>query len=86
MPAAPAGQVGVAYQLAATASGQVGTVAWSIASGALPAGLSINGSTGVIAGVPTAFGTFSAVVQGKDSSGRVATASLTMTIAKAHGR
>jgi regulation of enolase protein 1 (concanavalin A-like superfamily) len=87
VPTAPAGQVGVAYQLAATASGQAGTVAWSIASGALPAGLSINASTGVIAGVPTAFGTFSAVVQGKDSSsGRVASASLTITIAKAHGR
>jgi regulation of enolase protein 1 (concanavalin A-like superfamily) len=84
VPAAPAGQVGAAYQLAATASGQVGTVAWSIASGALPPGLSINASTGVIAGTPTAPGTFTALVQGKDSySGRTATASLTAVIAPA---
>ncbi|HWF85235.1 MAG TPA: putative Ig domain-containing protein, partial [Vicinamibacterales bacterium] len=87
VPAAPLGQVGVPYQLAATATGQVGTVVWSIASGALPAGVKLNSATGVIAGVPTTFGTFSAVVQGKDSySGRVAAASLTITIAKAHGR
>ncbi|HEX3704197.1 MAG TPA: putative Ig domain-containing protein, partial [Vicinamibacterales bacterium] len=81
-PAAPLGQVGQPYQLAATATGQVGTVAWSMASGALPAGVSIDPGTGVIAGVPSVYGLFSALVQGQDSySGRIATAPVAMTIA-----
>ena len=72
---APIGQVGVPYQFAATASGQVGTVAWSIASGALPAGLSIDAATGTIAGSPATYGAFTALVQGRDSyNGRIATA------------
>jgi len=82
VPSVPAGQVGVAYQVTATATGQVGTVAWSLASGTLPAGLSIDAGTGVIAGVPTSFGTFSATIQGQDAySGRTASAPIAIAIA-----
>lgn len=38
-------------------------ITWSVVSGALPAGLSLNASTGVLSGTPSAFGTFSFVVR-----------------------
>lgn len=40
---------------------------FSIASGALPAGLSLNASTGVVSGVPSAAGTFAFTIQVTDS-------------------
>jgi regulation of enolase protein 1 (concanavalin A-like superfamily) len=81
-PSASAGQVGVPYQIAATATGQVGTVNWSIASGALPAGLSLDAGSGIISGTPNSFGTFIATIQGQDSySGRIASAPMSIAIA-----
>src|SRR4051794_5219290 len=67
MPVAPAGQVGLGYQLAGSTSGQVGVVSWSVASGSLPPGLTLNAATGLIAGIPTTSGVFSATVQARDS-------------------
>jgi len=67
-PASPAATVGQPYQLTATATGNVGTVLWTIA-GPLPGGLSLNGSTGTIAGAPTTWGTFNVTLQGSDSWG-----------------
>lgn len=49
------GSVGVAYsQTLAAAGGIAPYSAWTITSGALPAGLTLNASTGVISGTPTA--------------------------------
>jgi 6-phosphogluconolactonase (cycloisomerase 2 family) len=50
LPAATVGQV-YSYQL--TEAGGVLPIAWSITSGSLPAGLTLNSSTGVISGTPT---------------------------------
>jgi hypothetical protein len=50
----PQAQVGVAYSTTLVATGGTTPYAWSILSGALPAGLSLNASTGVISGTPTA--------------------------------
>src|SRR5205085_10173585 len=47
VPAAPAGQVGVRYVLAPSATGAVGNVSWTV-SGGVPAGLSIDPVTGAI--------------------------------------
>jgi hypothetical protein len=48
-----AGTVGTAYSATMAGSGGIGAYTWSIASGTLPAGLSIN-SAGAISGTPTA--------------------------------
>lgn len=50
----PNGQVGTAYSASLAATGGTTPYAWSLTSGTLPAGLSLNASTGVLAGTPTA--------------------------------
>ena len=49
----PSGVVGTAYSTKLTASGGAGDYHWTIAAGALPAGLTLNHDTGVISGIPT---------------------------------
>ena len=61
-----AGEVSVAYTETITQSGLVGTPVWSIASGTLPAGITLNASTGVLAGTPTLAGTYNFVVSVTD--------------------
>ncbi len=58
----PDGQRGQAYSQALTATGGIGTYAWSVTSGALPAGLSLS-TAGLISGTPTAAGVFSFTAQ-----------------------
>ncbi len=62
---APA-QVSIPYSLTFTTTGATG-VTWSVSSGALPAGLSLNTDTGVLSGTPTQTG--DAQFQIKASSG-----------------
>ena len=64
----PSGASGAAYSANLQASGGTTPYTWSINSGALPAGLSLTPTTGLIAGTPTAAGTavFSAAIS--DSS------------------
>ena len=57
----PAGSVGTAYAANLQASGGKGPYAWSVQSGALPAGLSLN-VAGAISGTPTASGDFGSLV------------------------
>jgi Putative Ig domain len=85
LPASAPARVNDAYRLAPTATGNVGPVIWSIASGSLPPGVSLDPATGVIAGVPSAFGTFSAILQARDSwsTSRVATGAMTVIVAPA---
>jgi hypothetical protein len=66
--ALPAGTVGTAYSQTISQTGLTGTLTWSISAGTLPAGLSINSSTGVISGTPTATGLSNFTVQVTDGT------------------
>jgi hypothetical protein len=68
----PGGSIGSPYTAALTATGGTTPYAWSISAGSLPAGLTLNASTGVISGTPTAAGTASFTVQCVDSTGTLA--------------
>jgi hypothetical protein len=61
-------------------SGGSSPYTWTITSGSLPAGLSLNSSTGVISGTATADGASTFIITLTDNSGRVVTKTLTITI------
>ncbi len=66
----PAGEVGVVYSQIITASGSAALpYTYSVSSGALPTGLSLDSGTGLLQGVPTTFGTFSFIVTATDLDG-----------------
>ena len=77
----PDGDVGVAYSQTPGVTGSTTPYAsWSITSGALPAGLSLNSTTGAITGTPTTAGTNNFTIQVTDIVGGTATANLSITI------
>ncbi|WP_139143497.1 S-layer family protein, partial [Janthinobacterium sp. HH104] len=64
----PAATVGTAYSQSVTAANGGAPYTYAISAGALPAGLSLNTSTGLLSGTPTAGGTFNFTVRATDSS------------------
>jgi hypothetical protein len=75
--------VNVPYQTPVSAAGGDAPFTWEILSGALPAGLVLNGSTAAatyIEGTPTTAGTSTFTLQGTDSLSRVAKVTLTLTV------
>ena len=81
---APSGPVSTAYNLALLATGGSGSGrVWSIASGSLPPGLTLNSSTGVLSGTPTATGTYNFTVLMVDSAANTATQAFTLNIQQA---
>lgn len=64
----PAARVGSAYTASLSAAGGTPPYLWSIASGQLPPGLTLN-SQGTISGTPTGSGDFGFTVQLRDSAG-----------------
>ena len=81
------GSVGVPYSALISATGGVPPYTWTVTSGTLPAGLTLN-TSGVISGTPTTQGSQTFTVQASDSQTTPATASasLTLTIAGPTGR
>ena len=76
----PAGDVGVSYSQALATSGGTTPFTWSVSAGALPTGLTLGASTGIISGTPTTAGTYSFTVMLTDSIGGTATAPLSIII------
>lgn len=64
----PDGSVNVAYSATLAASGGTAPYLWSIPTGSLPAGLSLDTRTGAITGTPTTLGTSTFTVQVNDST------------------
>lgn len=77
----PAGQVGVAYSAPLAVKGGVAPFAWSTASSTMPAGLTLNSTTGTISGVATTSVTSTVSVDVTDSVNATAKASLPIHIA-----
>jgi Putative Ig domain len=75
------GMVGMAYSVTLAAAGGIAPYTWTVTSGALPAGLSLNGSTGAITGTPTAAGSPSFTVTLTDTGSPALTATATFSIA-----
>ncbi|HKV39193.1 MAG TPA: putative Ig domain-containing protein [Blastocatellia bacterium] len=65
--AIPDGSLGTPYQQQLSATGGIPPYAWSISQGALPAGLSVDTSTGLIHGTPSAGGDANFTVRVVDS-------------------
>jgi Putative Ig domain/Bacterial Ig domain len=79
--ALPGGEVGVPYQQTMSAGGGTGPYRYTLAAGTLPAGLTLNGSTGVLAGTPTVPDDYSFVVSASDAATVTSLQSYTVTIA-----
>ncbi|MCK6685849.1 MAG: putative Ig domain-containing protein, partial [Thermoanaerobaculia bacterium] len=62
----PSGLIGTPYSALVTATGGSAPYSYEVTSGALPPGLSLDASTGVIAGSPAAGGTFPFTVTARD--------------------
>jgi len=77
----PSAMAGAAYRHTLQAAGGASPYSWSIASGSLPAGLTLS-SAGVITGTPGASGNFSGIVfQVMDNTNATASANATITVA-----
>jgi hypothetical protein len=78
LPAATGGQP---YSATLAATGGITPYTWSVSSGSLPPGLTLNPSTGVISGTPDVVGTYSFTVTVTDSQSPAATTSQALSIA-----
>jgi uncharacterized protein (TIGR03437 family) len=79
----PGGAVNQSYSTTLAAAGGVEPYTWSIASGALPQGLTLNASSGLISGAATSAGLASFTASVKDSAGVTAVQPFSITITAA---
>jgi len=79
-PGSQTGTVGTAKSLQITATDSASGETLTYTATGLPAGLSINSSTGLISGTPTTAGSYNVTVTAKDSTGAQGSTSFTFTI------
>jgi subtilisin family serine protease len=77
----PAGAVGAAYSATLQATGGTPPYAWSLDSGSLPSGLTLDTSTGAISGTPTSAGTSSFTAKVTDSATQSDAQALSIAVA-----
>jgi hypothetical protein len=77
----PGGTVGSMYSQTLAASGGMPPYTWAVSGGALPGGLTLNSSTGVLSGNPIATGTFLFTAQVTDANHATGSKQFTVTIA-----
>src|SRR5689334_12998897 len=75
------GQVGAAYNQSIAASGGPKPLTWTVISGSLPAGVSLDRATGVLSGTPTTAGTSTFTVRVNDANNGADTQTYTIAIA-----
>jgi hypothetical protein len=78
--APPGGEAAVAYSDQLTVTGGTSPYAWSVNAGSLPAGITLNPSTGLLSGTPTTAGSYSFTVAVTDSTSLTATEPVSLTI------
>lgn len=76
----PNGTINTPYNALVSANGGISPYSWTIASGALPIGLSLDAHSGLISGTPGAAGTTNATIKVTDVQNDTATQVLTITI------
>ena len=76
----PSSTINSAYSQTLTASGGKPPYTWSITTGALPTGLTLNSSSGVISGTPTTTGAFTFNVHVSDSASATADQQSTIVV------
>lgn len=75
-----AGTEGVAYSVDINISNEIGPVTFAVTAGALPAGVTLNASTGALSGTPSAAGSYSFTITATDTYGNYGSASYTLSI------
>ncbi|MDX2042758.1 MAG: putative Ig domain-containing protein [Acidobacteriota bacterium] len=81
-PTTNTGTAGASFSQTFTQSGGLGAITWSV-TGALPTGITLNSSTGVLSGTTTQTGTFPITVKAADANGCFGTVNYTLTIVPA---
>ena len=77
---AAGGHGGAAYNQTCRATGGTGTYTFSVSAGTLPAGLTLNASTGAITGTPTTAATSSFTITATDGNGATGSRAYTFTV------
>ena len=77
----PGATVGAAYSQTFTGSGGTAPYTFAISAGALPAGLSLNTTSGALTGTPTAAGTFNFTVRATDADSFSGTRAYSLIVA-----